>query len=577
MRDVRAKASGLGRKISAVGFGGIGLLSSAAVAGTIAASLTFISIGVLPLKSTVVASVVSLGSFFLSTSSATRPIIITPPPVTGSGNVTPTPGATPNVGNTTPLDKQTRVGINLGSPSDWSGERSFVNLVAGSRWRLAPKNGGWVELPADRLNANRDPIDIREGESVVRLIQPPAPAYQGKSVEIRCKWNGKATISFASWVTKNVSISSNSARFTYVPEGKTQRGVIIISKSSPSDPIRDLDCREIDANPTALYTSEYIANISKYRVARFMDFQNTNANLPITWATRTTAKSGEVRGTDGVSIEHMVALANAAKVDPWFCMPWNADADYVRRFAEYVRDNLSPELKAYVEVSNEVWNWGFPVTTQADKEGKARGLSQGSGVAMAMRYAEKTIEDMSIWTDVFKGQTSRIVRVVATQNGNLMISNPIFAFRDLPDHVDALATAPYFYVSAEPTAATNLDDFFATVLPARIASALDTAETHKAVANKYGKRFITYEAGQHLVTKDLELATKIQRDPRMGQLYTQYLTSWNRRFGDLITLYSDMGPISVYGAWGLQEYVGQPVSESPKYTAVMNFISTVGK
>jgi hypothetical protein len=40
-------------------------------------------------------------------------------------------------------------------------------------------------------------------------------------------------------------------------------------------------------------------------------------------------------------------------------MPHLADDDYHRQFASYVRDSLRPDVKVYVEWSNEVWHTGF--------------------------------------------------------------------------------------------------------------------------------------------------------------------------------------------------------------------------
>lgn len=543
------------------------------MAGTFGTLLTFLSVGVVPaFRSTVFSALVSLGSFFLSTSTSTRPVIISPPPApvkpaTPTSPIGPSPRPTPG---------RTSVGMNLASPSYYGGERSFMNLLAGARWGLVSPTNVWGDMPADRLNSDREVILLKAGEKVSRTLQPPVAAREGKTVAIKCRWNGEGSLALSNWVAKNVKISSNSLTFDWVPDG-TLQPVLFITETRASDPVRKVDCREVDADPNRVFTSEYVAQVARYRAVRFMDWQNTNANLPVTWATRTTVNSGEIRGNDGVALEHMVALANQARVDPWFSMPWNADADYVRRFAQYVRDNLSPDLRAYVEVSNEVWNWGFKVTHQADAEGKAKGLSQTTGVAMYMRYAEKTIEDMDIWSDVFKGQNGRIVRVVSTQNGLISLSSQIFSFRDLPNHVDALATAPYFYVENEPTVATDLDDLFENVLPARINYTFTSTDAHKAVAKKYGKRYITYEAGQHLVTQDLALARKIQTDPRMGQMMTKYLQAWDQRYGDLMVLYADVGPISKYGAWGMQEFTGQPASQAPKYAAVMNFLNSIGQ
>jgi hypothetical protein len=38
-----------------------------------------------------------------------------------------------------------------------------------------------------------------------------------------------------------------------------------------------------------------------------------------------------------------------------------------------------------------------------------------------------------------------------------------------------------------------------------------------------------------------------------------------------MVLYQSTGPISQYGAWGLQEYAGQPVEMAPKRRAALFF------
>jgi hypothetical protein len=37
-----------------------------------------------------------------------------------------------------------------------------------------------------------------------------------------------------------------------------------------------------------------------------------------------------------------------------------------------------------------------------------------------------------------------------------------------------------------------------------------------------------------------------------------------------LVVYASAGPISQYGAWGLREYPGQPMSETPKLRAVLH-------
>ena len=63
----------------------------------------------------------------------------------------------------------------------------------------------------------------------------------------------------------------------------------------------------------------------------------------------------------------------------------------------------------------------------------------------------------------------------------------------------------------------------------------------------------------------------MQRSPLMYDMYKRYLTTWQTEIGDTMTLYSATGVISQYGAWGIREYAGQLLSETPKRRAALEF------
>ena len=57
------------------------------------------------------------------------------------------------------------------------------------------------------------------------------------------------------------------------------------------------------------------------------------------------------------SWEDMATLANAVDRDIWVNPPIAVSDDCVRRLADMLRDRLHPQLRVYVEYSNEVWNF----------------------------------------------------------------------------------------------------------------------------------------------------------------------------------------------------------------------------
>jgi len=468
-----------------------------------------------------------------------------------------------------------KIGINLGGPAYHSGGREFANLTLNSGWWLGTPDGATKEMPADRLDRDNNVKVLAAGEVATKLITTPTKALRGQSVDIICRWSGKADLRILG-PAKNPKINNNIAKFTFVPDGIVSAR-LLFSNMDQKDIIRNIDCREADMDPGVVFDPEFISYVSRYDTARFMKWQNAvESNEPVTWAGRTRTTSATYSDTiDGVPIEMMVSIANLAKVNPWFSMPWNADEEYIRKFAEYVRDNLNSDLVVYVENSNEVWNWLYRVTAQARDEGKAKSLASDDGTALLYRYAERTGEVMDIWKSVFAAQPKRLVRVIATQNAVPWAARTVLDYRDTASKVDALATAPYFDWNFKAEEKAIPADFYSRILLDQMDLRLDSAIENKKAAAAKGLRFIAYEAGQHVLGADgaaaLPLLTQMQRDTRMGDLYTRYLTKWRGNIGDLMVLFSAWGPVSKWGGWGMQEYMGQPLSEAPKAKAVELF------
>jgi hypothetical protein len=104
--------------------------------------------------------------------------------------------------------------------------------------------------------------------------------------------------------------------------------------------------------------------------------------------------------------------------------------------------------------------------------------------------------------------------------------------------------------------------------------------SHRTLAKKYGLRLFAYEGGQHMVgvagaEGNAALNTRFDnfnRDPRIKQLYLDYLAIWKREGGELFVHFNDVSRYTKSGRWGALEYVAQPRSESPKFDALQTFI-----
>lgn len=469
-----------------------------------------------------------------------------------------------------PVTTKTIAAMNIGGLAYYSPERYFANLLAGSSWQM-----GWTDIPASGLSSDGMPLSVPTDQEATISLGRSNANLLGKDVTIRCTFTGEGTFDIRGARGGTTKASSGSVEFEW--PGNVTGGYIGVKFTNPAKPVRGLDCREKDMDRSAVFAPEFIESIKPYSALRFMDWQNINGNLPIKWADRRLPASTSQMGPDGVAIEHMVDLSNKVAADPWFSVPWNADDAYVRNFAILVRDRLAKDRKVYVELSNEVWNYMFPVTHQAVAEGEARNLNPANKWEGALnRYGQKSAEVLKVWTEVFAAEPQRLVRVVSLQhfsdNGDLVLG-----FQGAARYVDAVATAPYFgydLFSGDRAQERNLDVLFPILTQMAKSAISHEGVRAKAMADKYKKRYIAYEAGQHIVhPDDVAIVEKLNRDPRMYDIYRQYLADWKALTGDTLALYNSGGSISKYGAWGIREYAGQPLSETPKRRAVLDFIA----
>jgi hypothetical protein len=142
------------------------------------------------------------------------------------------------------------------------------------------------------------------------------------------------------------------------------------------------------------------------------------------------------------------------------------------------------------------------------------------------------------------------------------------------DYADALATAPYFgHELTEAPADLTLDGAF-ELLETGLNNTIKQIQTNRDIAQSHGKRYISYEGGQHVVIpNNVDLVKQINRDPRMGELYKKLLRSWQLETRDLFVHIATVTPISKNGGWGLYEYEGQPLAYAPKAQAMQEFLT----
>jgi hypothetical protein len=501
------------------------------------------------------------------------------------------------------------MGMNLNGISDSSPQLPFLDLAKQSRF-WAPDvstfdvdGRGWLErLPAGKEN---DTHFVFLTDSAER----PAPA---KFRRLVVRSSGKGSF-VAGWgVSIDQAASSPGRTVIAVQPGGSHS--LRITQTDANDPLRLTVVPEAYAGQFdggALFNPTWTERVKNLRAFRFMDWMDTNDSTVAHWSERPEVEDASW-SAKGVPVEVMVRLANELGVDPWFNMPHLADDDYVRKFAAYVRDHLKPELKAYVEYSNEVWNWQFKQAQHAKERGRALWGDVSTG--WVQYNGTRAARTCDVWkNEVFGAGKGRVHCTIGAQTGWLDIADETL---DCPawraqgngacyEHgIDSVAITGYFTgcmngrVGGEDLTATVRG--WAKAGAAGLTKALEQVRDGRHLVNSKGQRcddtasnvgrqfakfkeladarglaVVAYEGGSHVSANGfpgmndadvVRLLIEVNRSATMGEFYRSNFRQWRENGGTLYMHFSDFGVPSKYGSWGALESLEQ--ATSPKWKAI---------
>jgi hypothetical protein len=500
-------------------------------------------------------------------------------------NVTTGVGATSRTCNLS-LAATSPLAINPMVVTDWTTEQPFKDAFKEARGWISHQGSVW---------SSALPLDL-DSDGWVRSLVPTQAAgtlmFNGNkgrypAGQYTVLYEGSGTIVIGHDATV---VSSQPGKITIQVNHPTDAGIYLkITATTPSNYIKNI--RVVMPGQLATYATQpfnpvFLDIIKDFSVLRFMDWGRTNNSPLVNWSDRATGTSAFQSTEKGVSVEWMVALANTTMADPWFCMPHRASDDYVTRFATFVRDNLAPGRKVYVEYSNEVWNGQFSQAQYAQQQGVLQGLSTNAFQAQLRYYSKRSVEVFNLWKTVFGSQSSRVVRVLAGQAGNPWTGQTIMEWNNANQSADVYAVAPYFggvlgNASTQAQVSTwSLSRLFDELRTNMVATMATNAQ-NIANAQARGLPLITYEGGQHLVGVGgaennatlSALFMAANRDPRMGQLYTDYLNSWKSQGGQLFAVFNCVDVFSKWGSWGMLEFMDANRLRAHKYVAIVNFVA----
>lgn len=358
-----------------------------------------------------------------------------------------------------------------------------------------------------------------------------------------------------------------------------------------------------------IFNPQWLNLIKDIRVIRFMNWQNITGSREKEWATRSRFSNNswgatiEKKEEQGVPIEVLVELANQIGADPWFCIPFYASDDYVREFSRYVADNLDPELTAYFEYSNEVWNWIFAETRAANDAGLATFGDKFGEYPLREYYGYRSAEISQIVHHTFgKAEEHRIHFTLATQtiDHHHPLSSAIrgveYYLKQKQQHSEvknsqhtpsvsdlfkSVAGTWYFHIANSLSkqitdwieihgALTAIDMIFDQLSNKQqhfivdkkhnqpnIFVTLNNIKVQAQLARQYHLSTITYEGGTHLLGQQeyheslADFFISVNNDPRMGALYQQFYQHWKKIPGvTLLNHFHDVGKHSKFGSWG---------------------------
>lgn len=528
----------------------------------------------------------------------------------------------------TPREGRRALGLNLADIAAWNTGLPFIDVMHnGARW-VGHTGSGWGGMgeaglfEAGALDADgwvvAFPRNVRRISTFVLMDLPAELTSASGTWHVR--WEGSAYPGFGG-AARNVRYGDNSATFSFTPGD----GSVLIEFNRGT--LRNLSVvheRNLALHQAgALFNPDWLARVGDVAVMRFMDWMLTNGSEVQTWDQRARL-SDYSWSRRGVPLEVMLRLANESGADPWFTLPHLADDDYVRRFAEMVREGLGSDLRAWFEFSNEVWNWSFAQADWAERAGRARWNRDWAWVQFG---AVRAAEVMRVIDTVFAGEEARRVRVLGLFTAWLgleadMLAAPDYVAED-PAHraprefFDALAVTGYF--SAELHAESRSDMVQGWLAESRAAAGAEadalgltgaqrdahiatyrfelaiqhagvelidgpehsvrhlldhTLAHHARVARENGLALVMYEGGTHVVTRpedhgDTELVAffeALNYSEPMGEAYQVLIEGWQALTPTPFVAYLDIGRPTIWGAWGHLRHLDD---DTPRWRALM--------
>ncbi|MEC4805248.1 MAG: hypothetical protein SAJ12_14420 [Jaaginema sp. PMC 1079.18] len=536
------------------------------------------------------------------------------------------------------------MGGNLDFPGDWSEEYPFIDLLKNSRnWipvcpqydnscfpnQEKPKDEGLSLVQMDEqgwltsLQAKDNPdVTFANVQTIFLSLDPEQPLPEKRFYVF---YEGEGTLEYALSVKKNQELSQPGRDVIEISKDDGY-GSLRIKETDPQNTgnylrniriIRADHLDEYEAGETT-FNPDFLKHIENYKSLRFMDWMLTNSSEEQEWRDRPkpdqisylnhyVPDKGKIRG---YPIEVMTELSNRVQAYPWFNIPHEANDEYIREFAKLVKAELDPNLKVYVEYSNEVWNWGFPQSQYALQQARDRWGKNEKGEYYSDGWMQfhgmKTAQICEAWEQELG--SDRVVCVLGLQTGWKGLEEPAL---DCPlyvaegndpcwQHIDALGVTGYFSgnlnkkdnVNTVLSWLDNEDPNYAIAKAFQqlefgdvaelqsnsnpkndsVAAVQESFEYYQNVAKNKNLDVVWYEGGTHFNSSGNDrvdrFLTEVAQHEKMYDLYLKLFKTWQDSGGQLINMWGGVGTNS---PWAFKDSLQD--TDHPKWRAMMDFIA----
>ncbi len=365
------------------------------------------------------------------------------------------------------------------------------------------------------------------------------------------------------------------------------------------------------ADTTQIFTNTMLNDLAPFTALRYLNIDQANGYnpvddasgklTPLDWSQRrlpdaSSQTSGP--GEPGEAWEYMVALANATNTDMWINIPAPATDDYVKQLANLIKNGdtvdgvtyagLKPNLKVYLEFSNEVWG-GSPLPYTYNMESAKEQVAAGNSplnndgstdqwIWAQRNYLEQTMRITNDFRSVMGADPDydKIRPVLGWAEGYYQYYSSTFPWFEKTFG----APSQYFYgmgnaiydAATDYSSVTNL----ISSLTQGLAQQAIEMKQFSAVANSYGLKTVAYEGGPDAGSAPDQaggqVALAASRDPRMEALVVQEYNTWYAGGGDLAMFYDgpwdNYTPNNQYSA--LEVVQATNPTASPKYRGLVD-------